>query len=92
MIADTEAADLLPSAGKTGALIVPSWDTGHAKYEWDKDDPADVEEARKIFNEKKKLGYSAYRVDPKSGDKGEILKEFDPNAGQIIMVPAFKGG
>ena len=87
-----DPADILPGAGKTGALIIPSHDTGHAKYEWDKNDPEDVAEARRIFNEKKKQGYSFYRVDPKGGGKGEVIKEFDPNAGQIIAVPAFTGG
>lgn len=87
-----DTADTLPRAGKTGALIVPSHDTGHAKYEWDKNDAADVSEARRIFDEKKKQGYSAYRVDPKSGNKGEVIREFDPEAGQVIMVPPFAGG
>lgn len=88
----SDEADVLPGAGKTGALIIPSRDTGHAKYEWDKNDPKDVADARAIFNEKKKQGYSFYRVDPKTGDKGEVIREFDPNAGQIFAVAPFAGG
>ena len=26
------------------------------------------------------------------GDKGQVIKEFDPHAGSIIAVPAFSGG
>lgn len=88
----TDTADILPGEGKTGVFIVPSYDTGHAKYEWDKNDPKDIAEARKIFDDKKKQGYSFFRVDPKNGDKGEQIKEFDPGAGKIIAVPAFAGG
>jgi hypothetical protein len=86
-----DPADVLPGVGKTGALIVPDA-TGHAKYEWDKEDPADVEEMRKIFNQKKALGFSAYRIDPKTGDKGSIIKEFDPTAERVILVPPMAGG
>lgn len=92
MTPDLIDADAVASAGKTGCLIVPSHDTGHATYEWDKADPADVAEARKIFAEKKKLGYVAYRVDPKSGDKGAVIKDFDPEAGKVVLLPPFAGG
>lgn len=85
-------ADVTPDAGKTGCLVVPSFDTGHAKYSWDKHDKDDVAKAEKTFNDKLKLGYAAFRVDPKTGDKGEKIKKFDPNAEQIILVPAFAGG
>lgn len=87
-----DPADIHPRAGKTGVLIIPSHDTGHAKYEWDVGSTTDTAEARAHFNAMRKKGYTAYRVDPKSGDKGEIIKEFDPSAGQIIMIPAFAGG
>jgi hypothetical protein len=76
----------------TGVLIVPQWDLGHAEFRWDKKDKADVDAARKHFVELKAKGYSAFRVDPKSGDKGEVLKEFDEGAEKIIMVPPVIGG
>ena len=85
-------ADAIATEGKTGCLIVPSFDTGHATHQWDKDDPEDVAEARKTFNKLKGLGYSFFRVDPKSGDKGQQIKDFDPAAGKIIATPAFAGG
>lgn len=85
-------ADAVASDGKTGCLIVPKYDEGHAKCEWDKDDPDDVKAARESFEHYKKLGYAFFRVDPKTGDKGEKIAAFDPNAGKIIAVPAFAGG
>ena len=91
----TDDVDLLPPAGKTGALIIPKFDQGHAKLAWDKNDPKDVEIAREEFKKAKASGYAAYRVDPKDpkgNTKGEILTEFDPNAEQIIMLPQLKGG
>lgn len=87
-----DADAVVSTEGKTGCLVVPSFDTGHAKYEWDKDDPDDVAEAKRIFEEKKKQGYSFFRVDPKIGDKGEKIATFDPKAEKIIAVPAFAGG
>lgn len=87
-----DPAGVRPSAGKTGVLVVPSWDTGHAKFEWDQADKADVEAARKHFVELKAKGYLCYRVDPKTGDKGAVVKEFDPGAEKLIMVPPFAGG
>lgn len=85
-------ADVLPAEGKTGVLLIPSWNEGHAKIEWDAKDPNDVEAARDMFVKNKAKGYAAYRVDPKSGDKGEKITEFDPKAEKIIMIPQIAGG
>jgi hypothetical protein len=87
-----EAADLALGAGKTGALIIPTFDTGHVKAEWDKKNKAEVDAARETFVAMKSKGYLAFRVDPKSGEKGAQLKEFDPDAERIIMTPPFAGG
>jgi hypothetical protein len=76
----------------TGVLIVPSWDEGHAEFAWDKKNEIDTAAARKHFVELKAKGYMCYRVDPKSGDKGEVVKEFDPTAEKLIMVPPIIGG
>lgn len=85
MITDTEPVH-------TGTLIIPQWDTGHAEFKWDKNDAKDIDLARETFVKYKAKGYMAYRVDPKSGGKGEVLKEFDPKAEQIIMTPPLAGG
>lgn len=80
------------SEGMTGVLIIPKWDEGDSTVGWNKDKPNEVEAARKQFVDMKAQGYKAYRVDPKSGEKGEVIKEFDPKAEKIVMLPAFAGG
>jgi hypothetical protein len=87
-----DAAEAMGENDAYGVMIVPKWDEGHAEFKWKKGDPKDVEDARKYFLEKKAEGYLAYRVDPKSGDKGEVMKEFDPNAGHVFLIPPMKGG
>ncbi len=79
-------------ATPTGVLIVPTWDEGHAEFAWDVKNEIDVAAARKHFVELKAKGYLCYRVDPKSGDKGEVVKEFDPKAEKLIMIPPMAGG
>jgi hypothetical protein len=39
----------------------------------------------------KKKGYLAYTV-KKNGDPGDVIHEFDPKAGKIIMTPQMVGG
>jgi hypothetical protein len=65
--------------------------TGDTKTIWDTDDPVQVEVARDTFNKLKKKGYIAYKV-KKDGEKGEMMREFDPEAGKVIMSPAMAGG
>lgn len=52
--------------------------TGDTKIIWDSDKPEEVDHARETFNRFKKKGYLAYSVD-KKGEKGTVLREFDPN-------------
>jgi predicted glycosyltransferase len=66
--------------------------TGDTKILWDADNKDEVDNARETFNRLKKKGYLAYTVKGKNGDKGEILKEFDPDVERIIMAPAPTGG
>lgn len=35
--------------------------------------------------------YAAYRIDPVTGD-GEQIREFDPDASEILLCPALVGG
>jgi len=66
-------------------------DQGDTKTIWDKNNTVEVENARRTFNELKAKNYVAYRVVDKA-DKGEIMKEFDPNAERMIMAPMIVGG
>lgn len=74
----------------TGELCVMDA-TGDTKTVFDPNNPDEVEAARETFKALKKKGYLAYRVE-KSGDKGEALTEFDPQAGKIILCPPMRGG
>jgi len=66
---------------------------GDKKTLWSKDNPDEVEAARREFNflvgEKK---YAAFKVEGKKGEKGEQIREFDPKIEAIIFVPALQGG
>jgi hypothetical protein len=64
---------------------------GDTKLIWDKAKRAEVDAARKLFAELKDKRYLAYAV-KKSGEKGEIIREFDPDAEKIIMAPPIVGG
>jgi len=65
--------------------------TGDTKVTWDTEKPAEVEAARETFYSLKKQGYAGYRV-TRGGEKDEILHEFDPHAGLLIMAPPMVGG
>lgn len=65
--------------------------TGDTKLIWDSAQDDEVEAARRTFNDLKAKGYLAYSVN-KKGDKGEVMKKFDPDAERIIMAPALVGG
>jgi hypothetical protein len=65
--------------------------SGDTKTIWDTNNPDEVEAARDTFNRLKKKSYLAYRV-ADGGGKGEIMREFDPTAGKIIMSPMMAGG
>ena len=75
-----------------GVFIIPDPNLGHAEVHWKKSDKKDTDIARETFIKYKAQGYAIYRVDPKTGDKGELLKEFDPNAEKLIAVAPMAGG
>ena len=65
--------------------------TGDSKQMWDPNNPDEVSSARKTFNDLKAKGYTAYQV-REDGKKAEIMREFDPQAGKVILSPAMAGG
>jgi hypothetical protein len=65
--------------------------TGDTKLVWDSAQEDEIDAARKMFDDLKKKGYAAFSV-KKNGDKGEVIKKFDPEAEKIIMAPALVGG
>lgn len=65
--------------------------TGDTKTTWDPANPVEVEIAKKTFDEFRKKGFLAFKVNV-DGKKGEQLHEFDPNARAIILTPPLAGG
>lgn len=65
---------------------------GDKKTLWSKDNPDEVEAARREFQflvkEKK---YAAFSV-KKNGEPGDQIDEFDPNMERIIFTKALAGG
>jgi len=65
---------------------------GDVKTIWNPEVPQEVEAARQQFNRLVKNGqYLAYRVG-EVGSMGEQIREFDPQAGSIILAPRLVGG
>lgn len=81
-----------PATQGSGVMIIPRWDEGDFRVEWNKDKESEVTAARDQFVKLKAQGYKCYRVDPKSSERGELIKEFDPKAEKLVMIPAFAGG
>jgi len=64
---------------------------GDTKTVWDKDKPDEVEAAKIQFDALKAKGYLAFKVD-EDGEKGEVMKKFDPKAQKVILAPPVVGG
>jgi hypothetical protein len=65
---------------------------GDTRVMWNPDNPDEVKEAKRSFdNLVKKKGYRAYRV-KKKGDAGEQITEFDPSAAKLIIAAPMAGG
>ena len=64
---------------------------GDVKIMWDSDKSEEVASAREQFDRLRGKGYLAYKTD-KKGEKGEVIREFDPDAERIIMAPQMRGG
>lgn len=79
-----------PRPGDSEAAIMSG--RGDTKIVWNPENEVEVNAIRKMFDELKKAKYNAYHVTGKDGDKGELMKEFDPKAGRVIFAPAFAGG
>jgi hypothetical protein len=75
----------------TGEMAVMTPTDGDLKIVWDSDKATETEHARKTFDEFKAKGYLAYKVN-KAGDKGEVMRSFEPEAEKIILAPRMVGG
>jgi len=64
---------------------------GHTSVKWNPDNDDEVDAARAAFNAMRDKGYRAFLVG-RMGRQGERLDAFDPDAGEIMMVPQLRGG
>lgn len=78
--------------GPNQGIIHTLDNTGDARLIWDRTRPVEVEAARALFDKLKGEQYTAYIAEGSKGEKGEIIKKFDPDAERIIMVPRMVGG
>jgi hypothetical protein len=67
-------------------------ETGDTKIMWSKDNEDEIENARRTFNDMKKKGYAAFKVEGKKGDPGEQMHEFSAAAERIIFIKQQAGG
>ena len=65
---------------------------GDIKQIWNPDNADEVAAARRTFNDLKAKGHRAFAVSGVKGKPGEMITEFDPKAGKIIMAPPMAGG
>lgn len=66
--------------------------SGDVRAMWDRGNADEVASARRQFQDLAKKGYVAYRAEGKNGERGEVIREFDPDAERIILVKALVGG
>jgi hypothetical protein len=65
---------------------------GDVKVMWDRTKKIEVDAMRKLFADLRAKGYAAYTVDDDTGNKGNVVREFDPDAERFIMIPPMAGG
>jgi len=65
--------------------------SGDSRIQWNQSNPEEVAKAQLRFDELRKQGYLAYKVN-KKGDKGEVIDVFDPSAERILLHSAMIGG
>jgi len=66
---------------------------GDLRKVWNAANADEVEDARRSFNHLvKDKKYLAFRVNPENNNKGEQMREFDPDAGKMILIPPVAGG
>lgn len=75
-----------------GMLHTATRQDGDVRKMWDQNNPDEVADARRSFDELTGKGYSAFVAEGKAGDKGKRLRSFDPAAERIILVKQNVGG
>ena len=81
-----------PYNPSTDSLMEAMGPEGDTKTIWDPTNEDEVDNAKASFDRLTAKGYRAFLVDKETGEKGELMKEWDPKAGRMIMVPPIQGG
>jgi hypothetical protein len=72
--------------------------TGHTTVTWNPDNSDSVADARREFERLLREGYYAFRMAVKhengciTEEKAQRIREFDPQAGKVLMIPQHVGG
>ncbi len=67
--------------------------TGDTRIMWDPRDEDEIDAARAAFNAAKARGMVAYAVgEGGNPNTGEVIRDFDPAKGKIIMMKQLVGG
>ena len=66
-------------------------ETGDQRVMWNTGVQDEIDAAKETFNRLRGKGYAAYTVDD-DGESGEVIRQFDPMAGRIIMTRPNAGG
>lgn len=64
---------------------------GDTKMIWDRNNEDEVKTAKKSFDDLRKKGFTAFGV-KKTGEKGDVITEFNPSMEKIIMAAPMRGG
>ena len=64
---------------------------GHTTTMWDPQSPAEIERARRVFDEMRRRGYRAFRIG-KDGGPGQPRHSFDPKDDAMVFVPPIHAG
>jgi hypothetical protein len=64
---------------------------GDQEIPWDPADPQQLAAVRREFETLLREGYQAYSLDD-TGRTGEHLRQFNPEAYEIVLAPRFQGG
>ena len=65
---------------------------GDTKVIWNTANDDETKAAKRQFKDLvKKRGFAAFRVND-DGSQGERIREFDPQAGKLIIIPPMAGG
>jgi hypothetical protein len=62
---------------------------GDIPTKWELDDEGSVQVARERFDDALGRKMLAFKMD---GGEGEQIKEFDPSAKEVVLIPAIAGG